>query len=311
MRAWAIHAYGGPEQMRLVQLPVPQPGPRDVLIRMLGAEVGDWDILVREGGWEMGRPFPLVLGLAGSGRVAAVGREVTGFADNDPVFTYSFPLYDNGAWAEYMLVPATYVARAPAALDLTRAGGVPIAGLTAHETLTSILEVERGEIVLITAAAGGVGHLAVQIAARLGARVAATASRRNHDFVRALGAETVIDYTAEDVVAAIYDRYPNGVDKALNGAEGEAADQAVRALRDGGWMVDLAGSVSVARAGVRVVTDYVVRADADRLARLARMIDERQLTIEIQDLFPFELAPRALEVIQAKHVRGKIVLKIE
>jgi NADPH2:quinone reductase len=310
MRAWAINAYGGPKQMRLAELPVPEPGPRDVLIRMQGAEIGDWDVLVREGAWPMERPFPLVLGLAGSGKVAALGREVTGFAERESVYVYSYPLYDNGAWAEYMLVPMSYVARAPGSLDLTRAGGVPIAGLTAHETLTDILEVQQGDVVLITAAAGGVGHLAVQIAARLGGSVVATASRRNHDFVRALGAETVIDYTSEDLVAAIQSRHPEGVDKALNGVEGETANQVVRAMRDGGRMVDLTGSASVVRPGVKVDIEYLVRADADRLAQLARMIEDRRLTVEIQEVFPFERAQEALEVVEAKHVRGKLVLTI-
>ena len=258
----------------------------------------------------MERPFPLVLGLAGSGKVAALGREVTGFAERESVYVYSYPLYDNGAWAEYMLVPMSYVARAPGSLDLTRAGGVPIAGLTAHETLTDILEVQQGDVVLITAAAGGVGHLAVQIAARLGGNVVATASRRNHDFVRDLGAETVIDYTSEDLVAAIRSRHPEGVDKALNGVEGETANQVVRAMRDGGRMVDLTGSASVVRPGVQVDIEYLVRADADRLARLARMIDDRHLTVEIQEVFPFERAQEALEVVEAKHVRGKLVLTI-
>ena len=187
MRTWAINAYGGPERMQLMELPVPEPGPGDMLIRMAGAEVGDWDILVRDGSWPMGRPFPLVLGLAGSGTVTALGRGATGFDEDHPVYAYSYPLYNNGAWAEFMLVPTSYAARAPAALDLTRAGGVPIVGLTAHETLTDILEVHRGDVVLITAAAGGVGHLAVQIASSLGGRVVGTASRRNAEFVRGLG----------------------------------------------------------------------------------------------------------------------------
>ena len=310
MRAWAIDAYGGPERMRLRDLPVPGPGPRDVLIRMAGAEVGDWDVLVLEGEWPMGRPFPLVLGLAGAGTVAALGGEVTGFAEGDPVYAYSYPLYDNGAWAEAMLVPASYVARAPESLDLTRAGGAPIAGLTAHETLTDILAVRRGDVVLITAAAGGVGHLAVQIASALGARVVATASRRNHDFVRALGADEVIDYTAEDVVAAVRARHPDGVDKALNGVSGEAADQAVRTLREGGRMVDLTGSVSVEPPGVRVEREYVVRGDGDRLAKIARMFDDGRLRLEVREIFPCERAPDALDLVQAKHVRGKVVLAI-
>jgi len=310
MRAWAIDGYGGPERMTLRKLPVPEPGPRDVLVRMSGAEVGDWDLLVREGEWPMGRPFPLVLGLAGAGTVAALGSEVAGFAEGDRVYAYSYPLYHNGAWAEAMLVPESYVARAPASLDLAQAGGVPIVGLTAFETLKDVLAVQRGDLVLITAAAGGVGHLAVQIATRLGARVVATASRRNHDFVRALGAETVIDYTAEDVVAAIRRRYPDGVDKALNGVAGEEANRIVGALRPGGRMVDLTGSVAVVSPGVRVDREYVVRADGHRLAELARMIDDGRLTVKVQDVIPFEHAPDALEVVQSKHVRGKIVLQI-
>ena len=102
------------------------------------AEVGDWDILVRESTWPMKRPFPLILGLAGAGTVAAIGSDVKDFAEGDVVYTYSYPLYDNGAWAEYMLVPTWYVACAPASLELTRAGAVPIVSLTAHECLTSL-----------------------------------------------------------------------------------------------------------------------------------------------------------------------------
>ena len=194
-------------------------------------------------------------------------------------------------------------------LDSTQAGGVAIVGLTAHETLTDILTVQQGEIVLITAAAGGVGHLAVQIASRLGARVG-TASRRNFDFVRGLGAVLVIDYTTEDVVAAVRKKYPQGVDKALNGVEGETANEVVKALRDGGQVVDLTGSVSVERAGVEIIKDYVVRGNAARLAALARMIDKQHLAVAIQDVFEFDAAPDALKLVLEGHVRGKIVLRI-
>lgn len=231
MQGWAIDAYGGPDRLGLRVLPVPEPGPADILVRMHAAEVGDWDILVREGQWPMERPFPLVLGLAGSGTVAAIGQHVSSFTKSDDVYVYSYPLYHNGSWAEYMLVPASYVARAPRSLDLTQAGAVPIVGLTALETVTEILELRKGESILITAAAGGVGHLAVQMARHLDAHILATASSRNHDFVRALGAETVIDYEIEDLIAAVHRRYPRGVDKALNGVAGETADKVLKAVR--------------------------------------------------------------------------------
>jgi NADPH2:quinone reductase len=308
MRAWAINAYGEP--MQLMQLPMPQPGPNDLLLWMRGAEVGDWDELVRKGEWPMERPFPLVLGLAGAGIVVAAGDHVRGFAEGDPAYAYSYPLYDNGAWAEHMLVPASYASAPPAGLDLTQAGALPIAGLTAHETLLDILEVQRGDLVLITAASGGVGHLAVQIARHLGARVVATTSGRNLKFVRALGAETVIDYTCQDVVKTIRARYPDGVQKALNGVAGEAANQLVSVLADGGHMVDLPGTITAARAGVRIDTDYVVRADGVRLGFIASMIDDGLLQLETQEVVPFERAPQALDTVLTRHVRGKIALQI-
>jgi NADPH:quinone reductase-like Zn-dependent oxidoreductase len=258
----------------------------------------------------MERPFPLILGLAGAGIVVAAGIDVRNFAEGDRAFAYSYPLYDNGAWAEHMLVPVSYAAAPPAGLDLAQAGAVPIVGLTAHETLLDVLKVQRGEIVLITAASGGVGHLAVQIAVHLGARVAATASRINCAFVSALGAETVIDYTSEDVVKAIRHRYPDGVDKALNGVSGEAANQLPWALREGGHMVDLPGSISATRPGVQVDSDYVVHGDGARLALIASMIDDGLLVPEIQEMIPFERAPQALDTVLTKHVRGTIGLQI-
>ncbi len=311
MRAWMISDYGGPENLHLSELPRPEPQAKEVLIRMRGAEVGDWDVMVRDGTWPMERPFPLVLGLAGSGTVAAVGPSVEAVAVTDRVYVYNYPMHDNGAWAQYMLVPAAYVAHAPESLDLTMAGGVPIAGLTAHETLADILEVRAGEVVLITAAAGGVGHLAVQIAKRMGAHVVATASLRNHEFLRSLGADMVVDYTTDDFARTIRNQYPHGVDKVLNGVAGETANHLVGLLRNGGRMVDLTGTATIMRSNVRIETDYVVKADANRLRLLARMFDNDELVLEVQQVVPFERADVALELVQGKHVRGKVVLEID
>jgi NADPH:quinone reductase-like Zn-dependent oxidoreductase len=258
----------------------------------------------------MERPFPLVLGLAGAGTVTSVGKDVTGFRRDDPVYAYSYPLYDNGAWAEYMLVPESYVAAAPSGLEITRAGALPIVGLTAHETVLDILDVRKHEVVLITAASGGVGHLAVQIAASLGAHVVATTSKRNVTFVSELGAETVVDYSSEDVVKAIHDRYPKGVDKALNGISNNAANQIIEVMRGGGHIVDLPGSISATRPDVRITSDYIVRGDGARLRHVAEMVEDGTLRLEIQEIFPFERAEDALNTVLDKHVLGKIALKI-
>lgn len=308
MRAWTIDRYG--DMIHLAELPRPQPGPGDILIRMTGAEVGDWDDLVRKGEWPMERQFPLILGLAGSGNVASVGRGVTRFKNDDPVYSYSYPLYDNGAWAEYMLVPESYAAKPPPVLELTRAGAVPIAGLTAHETLVDILEVKKHEVVLITAASGGVGHLAVQMARHLGAHVVATVGRPHVDFVSELGAETVIDYTTQDVRQAIHAKYPNGVDKILNGVASEAANQYVSVLAGGGVLLDLPGTIIATRPDVRIIKDYVVRGDGVRLQAVSDLIDAGVLRLEIDETFPFDRAPDALNKVLDKHVRGKVAIKI-
>jgi NADPH:quinone reductase-like Zn-dependent oxidoreductase len=310
MRAWAIEGYGEP--LTLMDLPIPETGPHELLIKMRGAEVGDWDELVRTGEWDMDRPFPLVLGLAGAGIVDTLGADVGKFSEADRVYVYSYPLYDNGAWAEYMKVPDTYPAHAPKNLDLVRAGALPIVGLTAHETLIDILQVHKDEIVLITAAAGGVGHLAVQIATGIGARVVATASRHSHDFVKSLGAETIIDYKeVDDVAKAIREKYPQGVDKALSGVSGDEANEYVWALRDGGKMVDLPGAVTIERPLVEIISDYVVRADAARLKTIADLIDGGKLALHIHDTVEFERAPVALDMVLTKHVHGKVALEIK
>ncbi|MGZ5598658.1 MAG: NADP-dependent oxidoreductase [Usitatibacter sp.] len=307
MRAWAITAYG--ENPLLRKLPVPALEGADILIRMHGAEVGDWDELVRNGRWPMRRPFPLVLGLAGAGRVSALGPDASRFRRHDPVYVYSYPLYNNGAWADYMLVPEAYVARPPATLTLPQAGAVPIVGLTAHEAIHDMLDVKRDDVVLITAAAGGVGHLAVQMAARLGAHVVAVAGTENVDFVRGLGAAWVIDHGREDVNRAILSRYPRGIPKALNGVPGDAANAYVEVMAAGGHLVDLPGEITATKPGVRVDSGYVVQADGPRLARLATMIDDF-LRVEFSGVFDFEHAPQALSRVLAKHVRGKLELRI-
>ena len=225
-------------------------------------------------------------------------------------YAYSYPLYDNGAWAEYMLVSDSYVSRAPASLELSRAGAVPIVGLTAYETVIDILNVHSGDVVLITNAAGGVGHVALQIATGLGANVVATASPRNHEFVRALGAVAVFDSLTMKVVKMIRARYRAGVNKALNCISVEAADPMALALAEGGHMIDLTGSVTVSPPGVRIDADYVARGDGARLARVASMIDTGQVGVVFKAMMPFERAPDALALAGDKHMRGKIGLRI-
>jgi NADPH:quinone reductase-like Zn-dependent oxidoreductase len=310
MRAWAIGAYG--EAPRIVEMPLPRPGPGDVLIRMHGAEVGDWDERVRKGEWPMERRFPLVLGLAGAGTVTSVGKDVTVFNEDDPVYAYNYPLYDNGAWAEYMLVPETYAAPPPPNLELTRAGAVPTAAMTMHEVLLDVLDLRKDEVILITAAHGGVGHLAVQFAKHIEARVVAITNHPNVEFVVALGADTVYDRIQRDLLKGIRTEYPKGVDKVLNCVDDASADELIWAVRDGGHIVDLPGAISARRTGVRIDSGHIPRGDGSRLELISDLIDGGILRVEIEpvNIIPFEQAPKALDRALTGQVPGKIALKI-
>jgi NADPH2:quinone reductase len=310
MRAWAIGAYG--EAPRIIELPLPRPGPRDVLIRMHGAEVGGWDERVRKGEWRMERPFPMVLGLAGAGTVTSVGKDVTVFNEDDPVYAYNYPLYDNGAWAEYMLVPESYAAPPPPNLELTRAGAVPAAAMAAHEALLDVLDVRKDEIVLITAAHGGIGHLAVQLARHLEARVVAVTNHPNVDFVVALGADTVLDRIQRDLLKAVHAEYPKGVDKVLNCVDDPAANELIWAVRGGGHVLDLTGAISARRQDVRVDVGHVASGDGARLNLISDLIDGGVLRVEIEpvNIIPFEQAPKALDRALTGQVPGMIALKI-
>ena len=310
MRAFGVHAYGG-EQV-FFELPVPDPGPGEVLVKVAGAGVGSWEAMIASGEFPLLRPFPLALGLDFSGTVAAVGEGVSGIFKGDQVYAYNYPVANNGAFAEYVMVPATYLAPPPVSMGLVEAAAVPCAAVTAHKAVTELLDVREGEVVLVTGGSGGVGHLAVQIARDLGARVVATASRAKHDFLRELGAETTIDYrdNGSDVAKSVRKLYPAGVDKALCNVYGATVQWCVQSLRDGEKTVDLTGTELVAPARVDHVRDFVAVADPERLGVISRMIDEGRLRVEIQQVYPFAAASSAVEEAAAGHVRGKLVLRM-
>jgi NADPH:quinone reductase-like Zn-dependent oxidoreductase len=210
MRAMAVDHFGGPENLTLHELPIPEPGPREVLIRVQFAGVGEWDPYEREGGFAemLPRPaeFPYVLGSEGSGKVEACGRDVQGVAPGDRVYAVAFPNPRGGFYAEYAVVPSHSVAPKPAALSHVEAAGVPLAALTAWGLVVETAHAHEGQRVLIHAGSGGVGHFAVQFAAYFGAHVTVTASGRNASWLRELGAAVVVDYTTtafEEVIADV------------------------------------------------------------------------------------------------------------
>ena len=308
MRTIAIEEFGGSDKLQVVDLPKPEPGSDEVLIRVRAAGVGPWDIMSRQGVFG-DREFPFVPGFEPAGVVEAVGAEVEEFSEGDEVLAYRFP---GGGYAEYVTASQDITARKPGSLSFEETAGVPVAGTTAHQGLTDELGVQEGETVLITGASGGVGTMAVQIAANvLGARVIGTASTRNHEYLRGLGAEDAVDYNG-DWVATVREIVPDGVDAVLECAGGETLELSFETVKDGGRVAYIVPPEKEPEPPRGIGAHFFsAQPDGDRLATLASMFDAGQLRMNLQEVVPLEEAARAHDIVEEGHTRGKVVLGVD
>lgn len=304
MRAIAIEGFGGRDRLKLMDLPAPEPGPDDVLVGVRAAGVGPWDVKTREGVFGE-RSFPYVLGMEASGIVESAGEDVADLNDGDEVYVYS-----GGCYAEYVAAPAQKVARKPASLSFEEAAGVPVAGSTAYQGIVEEIGLKEGETVLIAGAAGGVGTMAVQIAASLEARVLGTASPHNHDYLLSLGAAEAIDYHG-DWVTTVRNFAPDGVDAVFDCVGGETFRRSFEAVRDGGRVVTIVAFGEEVESGRGIVHHaFSARAERRKLEKLSQMFDAGKLRVEIEDVLPIEEAAQAHTLVEAGHTRGKIVLRV-
>jgi NADPH:quinone reductase-like Zn-dependent oxidoreductase len=316
VRAVGIREFGGRDRLEVLDVPEPKVGADVVLVRVRAAGVNPVDWKIREGRLEPAWPhvFPVVPGWDVSGVVERVGPAVTTVEPGDDVFAYCRKHFiGEGAYAELVTVPETSVARKPASLDHDHAGAMPLVALTAYQALFGGAGLVAGETVLVQAAAGGVGSFAVQLAADAGADVIGTASERNHEYVLGLGAIEAIDYAERDVVEAVREIAPDGVDVVLDVLGGDVLKRSVEAVRDEGRIVSIAQPPTDELFRQRgIEAGYVfVRPDAEQLAELGELVDEHRLSIHLDGVFPLEEAARAHETIEAGHVRGKLVLDVD
>jgi NADPH2:quinone reductase len=314
--AIAIHEFGGRDKLELMELPEPKLPPDAVRIRIRAAGVNPVDWKLREGRLEPAFPhvFPVVPGWDAAGVVEAVGPGVVEVAPGDEVFAYCRKHFiGEGTYAEYVTVPVTFVARKPAGLSWEQAGAVPLTGLTAYQALFFGAGLTAGETVLVYGASGGVGGFAVQIAVAAGAEVIAVAREEHREYVLALGAYEVIDYTERDVVEAVREFLPKGVDVALDVVGGETLARAVEAVRDEGRIVSIAQPPTDERFRRRGIQPaYVfVRPDGEELGELAELAESGQLAVHLHEVLPLEEAARAHELLEQGHVRGKLVLRVD
>jgi NADPH:quinone reductase-like Zn-dependent oxidoreductase len=327
MRAVSQDELGGPEVLKLVTAPTPEPGISEILIRVHAASVNPIDGAQRQNGAFVGQP-PFVLGWDVSGTVEAVGLGVTLYKPGDEVFgMLPFP-QGHGAYAEYAVGPTRAFVRKPDRLDHVHAAGVPMAGLTAWQALVDTAGIDEGWRVLINGAAGGIGHLAVQIAKARGAYVTALAAAANLDFVRSLGADEVINYNGTDFTEVVRDQ-----DVVLDVVGGDYSAKALDVLKPGGILVSTQPpslppvAEAAAERGIRIA-GVVVEADDVGMAALADLAADDRLVPTIAATFPLEevAAASALADIAAtdalfpleqggaaesgKHGPGKVVLTV-
>ncbi|PKV77517.1 NADP-dependent oxidoreductase [Nocardia fluminea] len=308
MRAIGQDTFGGPEVLRVIEVDKPTPGPAEVLIRVHAAGVNPTDSWHRGSGGLFGAITPL--GWDVSGVVEAVGLGVTRFAPGDEVFGMPRLPSAAGTYAEYVTSPARHLARKPSNLSHVEAAALSLVALTAWQALVDTADVRPGQRVLIHGAAGGVGHVAIQIAKARGAYVVATARAGNHDFVRGLGADEVIDYTATDFVAAARD-----IDVVVDTVGGEYGPRSLRTLRPGGILVSLASPAEAALAEVARPLGLragfmIVEADGAGMRAIAELAEAGALRVEVDTVLPLELVSKAHEISDNQRTRGKIVLTV-
>ncbi len=305
INAIQVHNYGDADQLKLEQIPQPEPQENEVLVRLYAAGVNPVDWKIRSGGLKdfMPMTLPYVPGADLAGVVEKVGRGVTAWQPGQEVFGRG----SQGTYTQYAIAPAQTLALKPESLSFEEAATIPVGATTAWQGLFDHGNLQSGQRVLILGGAGGVGLFAVQFARWKGAHVISTASTGNVDFVHSLGAESVIDYTRTRVEDEIHD-----VDLVLDTVGGTALASVLPTLKRGGTLVSIAGQPDEAQArevGVHTAR-FSAQITSELLTTFAQLIDEGQVKTVVGTTFPLSEAGKAQELSQSGHGRGRIILNI-
>ncbi len=315
MKALVIHSFGGPETVAFDEIPVPQPGRGEVRVRVRAAALNPVDWKIRDGYLKDMFPhhFPVTLGWDCAGVVDAVGEGVEGFADGDAVLAYCRKDYvRDGSLAESIVLEPRHLAHKPEELSFEAAAALPLAGLTAWQALFDAGKLEKGETVLVHAAAGGVGHFAAQLAKSAGAVVLGTASVPNHGFLRSLGVDHPVDYRG-DLVPNVRAAAPDGADLVFDCVGGEALERSPECLAADGRIVSIVDPGKIEElSGKGVRAEWVfVAPHAEQLAELAGRVVRGEMKVEVSSVRSWKDYAAAFKDLEAGHTRGKIVLRID
>jgi NADPH:quinone reductase-like Zn-dependent oxidoreductase len=308
MKAVVIHKYGGPEVLKYEDVPRPEPQADQILVRVIAAGMNPVDGMIRSGMFakEGNRAFPIILGGDVAGVVEKVGNKMTKFKAGDPVFAY-VSLDNSGGYAQYALVTEREAALKPKSLTYVEAAAVPIVALTAWQALVDTAKLGSGQTILIHGGSGGVGSFAIQIAKVRGAKVIATASTANQDFLKQLGADVPIDYTKQK-----FEDVAKDVDVVLDSIGKDTLARSYGVVKKGGIIVSIVARPNQAeldKYGIRG-TALSVEPNSEELAEIGQLIDEKKIKVIVSRTFPLSEAMKAQEQVATGHTRGKIVLKV-
>ncbi len=307
MKAIVMHEYGNSSVLKLEEVPVPETGPDEILIKVdaCGVNPVDWKIRAGYMASMVRHVMPLIPGWDVAGTVEKTGALVKRFIPGDKVFCRP-DTSRNGGYAEFIVVKTPEIARAPRAIPLDHAAGVPLASQTAWMALFEVGQLRKGQSVLIQGASGGVGTFAVQLAKAVGAHVIGTSSGKNFPMLRSLGADELIDYTREDFSGAV-----KGLDMVFDTIGGDTQARSFRVLRKGGVLVSTVGADEKAAASHGVTgRSFMLQSNGARLEEIGALFDAGILTVAVQQVLPLSEAAKAQDLSQSGHVNGKLILKV-
>ena len=310
MKAVRIHTSGGVEVLKYEDAPRPEPKESELLVRVIAAGVNPVDAKIRAGGFGRRSPDaqPMVLGWDVAGIVESAGPAASKFKKGDAVFAF-LPLQRGGGYAEYVIVDEAIAVAKPKSLTFVEAAAVPLAAMTAWQAMLDTGGLKEGQTVLIHGGSGGVGAFAVQIAKAKGAKVIATASTPNQEFLKELGADVAIDYKTQK-----FEDIAKDVDVVLDtvGGAGETQKRSFEVLRKGGSLVSIVGGPDQNLAKEKGVNakGILVKPDAKQLSQIAELIDSGKIKVTVSQVVPLQDVAKAHEQIETGHTKGKIVLKV-
>lgn len=312
MKASYFEEFGELDQIETGTLERPEPGEGEVLVRVKAAGVNPVDAAVARGMLDERIPaeFPAVPGWDLAGVVQERGHAARRFEEGDEVYAYARrPAVQHGTFAEYTVLPESYLAHCPQKIPMEEAGGIPLVGLTAYQSLFQFGDLQEDDTLLILGASGGVGTMAIQLAKTAGAKVIGVASDQNQSYMKDLGADETIDYSAGDVGEGIREVESDGVDFILHCSRGDSLEQSIDTLKSGGQLISITDSNPDIPDNINF--QYVfVEPNASQLEDIRELVDEGNIKVPVSQTYSLKEVPEALQRIESLHTRGKTIIRL-